>query len=195
LRNSVLAIAAITIVTALVGCSPKSGSSTPAQPASSPAPTLSAAPAPTAWPTYTNADFGISIDTPQAPAIQSGTVQSDIGPTPQLIGTMKLPGDAVMNFGVQDYGQRDLNDDVNLVLDHAVAAGVAKTHLVVDKLDKIEVDGVPGREITGHLGDYVLKSRVLLAHKRILTLTAIAHAKDGVPADYARMEASLKVTK
>jgi hypothetical protein len=64
--------------------------------------------------------------------------------------------------------------------------------LTLDEGGVIAVDGVPGREFTGHNAEVVMKKRILLKDGRVYSATGVGVARAGVPAEYARFARSLK---
>jgi hypothetical protein len=145
------------------------------------------------WSTYRNADFGLSIDTPTPPQTQVTSTASPGGPIPTLVGNVAISQDAVLVFTSGDYHSLPAPPDVDAVLEAGVQGGVSASGATLDSEVKIDVEGIPGRDITMHGQGFVARSRILFKNRRIYAAIGVGSVAAGVPAEYDRFMRSMKL--
>jgi hypothetical protein len=150
-----------------------------------------------AWATYPHPELGFSIDAPMAPVSKTKTTQSTLGAVPTTLFAIDEGEAGAIILAVSDYSGVKTSLDVNKGLDGAVTGAVASMSATLLSNDHITVDGLEGREITARAdpAGLLIKGRIVFAGKRLYQLMAIGPAASGLPADFGRVEASLKIAK
>jgi hypothetical protein len=150
------------------------------------------------WTTYSHPELGFSIEAPAPLAVQTLSVATDVGPAPTTIFALDEGQAGAIILSVADYTGLKLRDvDKQKELDGLVNNLVARQSATLISQSPITVDGFPGREITARAdpAGLLIKARIVYAGKRLYHLVAIGPAASGLPADYDRLEASLKIAK
>lgn len=163
--------------------------------AQAPAPTQTAQPA--NWKIYAHPELGFSIESPAEPATKSEAYPSPMGPIPTNVFYIDEGGGWGILLTVGDYSRYKITVDPQKGLDRLAEGAAADLNGVLLSKTPITVDGFPGREIVARAdpAGIIIKGRIIYAGQRVYQLMAVGPAASGVPADFERVETSLKLMK
>lgn len=150
------------------------------------------------WTTYAHPELGFSIDSPTPLATQTTSAATPKGTVQTTLFAVDEGQGGAIVLAVGDYRGVKLGDmDIQKGLDGAVQGAVAKLNATLISETPITVDGFPGREITARAdpAGLLIKGRIVYADQRLYQLMAVGPAAAGVPADFTRLETSLKLNK
>lgn len=149
------------------------------------------------WKTYAHPELGFSIEAPVEPATKAEPYPSAMGPIPVTAFYIDEGGGSGIILTVSDYSGHKLTIDPQKGLDILAQGAAADLNGTVLTKTPITVDGFPGREITARAdpAGILIKGRIVYAGHRVYQLIGFGPAAGGVPADFERLEASLKISK
>jgi hypothetical protein len=144
-----------------------------------------------AWSTYSNAEYHLTVETPAPPAIKTVVIKRADGEVPALQGVFVSDGNVAMMFSVNDMSKLTLGANPEAALDDA-AAGAGRNR-VIDKQSSVTIHGAHGRVIEAHNDKATFHVRLFFVGHRLYMALSAAPPGTATP-DFDRFADSLRAT-
>ncbi len=147
------------------------------------------------WPTYADANFGFSVETPLAPRIFFAPGPDPAGPPDAVTGAVDLGARGRLGFMVLKTADQPDAGDPKKMLATQVMNMAADDDVTVDKETPLTLDGAPALDAVMHTPVKAIRVRAVAHGPTLVLMMAVGPAASGAPVEFERMEGSLKFVK